>query len=339
MTDKVREMAPVILEAVKKANNILLHCHPSPDPDSVGSALAMMHVLRGMGKAVTLISGDSERPIACAFLPGFDQIQEKSYFDIDINEFDLFIIQDSASEDMISKLQKVVLPENLNTIVIDHHLSNRGFGKINLVDSAYVAVCELLYDMYSAWEIEISNEVARCLLLGIYTDSGGFKYPPTNKYTFRMVASLVNINPDYSQDIFEFENNNSPERLLAIGLALTHIKTYFGGRVAISVVSYQDYQKNGISKKDTEKLDIANQLKSVVGWDLAVSLGESEKEVVGIGLRTRNVDEFDLTKLALALNGGGHKAAAGAVIEKSLDEAIKMVLEAIQKVYPKLGKP
>ena len=89
MTDTIKKYAPIIHSEVQKAKHILLHCHPSPDPDSVGSVLAMKLALEQLGKKVTLIKGDSEIPKAFAF-PSDETITQKSYPEVDLKDFDLF---------------------------------------------------------------------------------------------------------------------------------------------------------------------------------------------------------------------------------------------------------
>ena len=96
MSDKVKQIAPVIWDEIRKANNILLHLHRGPDPDSVGSALAMMHLLQNLKKNPIVIAGDTELSQSFSVLPGFDQIVRKNYREIDSTKFDLFIISDES---------------------------------------------------------------------------------------------------------------------------------------------------------------------------------------------------------------------------------------------------
>src|SRR3989344_9571766 len=97
ISEEVKKAAPLIFNEIKKANSILLHCHPSPDPDSVGSVLAMKFALESLGKKVTVIQGDSEIPQAFMHFPGAGDIVQKSFDEMDLKEFDLFIILDSGS--------------------------------------------------------------------------------------------------------------------------------------------------------------------------------------------------------------------------------------------------
>lgn len=339
MTQKVKEIAPVIWEAIQKSNNILLHFHPSPDPDVVGSSLALYQVLEGLGKKVTVIKGDSELPSWVKELPCSDKILGKSYEEINPQEFDLFIINDSSTPDMVSQRGEVKFPESMTTVVIDHHASNKDFGMINLVDDSYIANCEIIYNLLKEWGVEISEGVATCLMLGLYTDSGGFKYPKTDDQSFLAASELAKIAPNYFRTILNFENSNDPQRIKFLGLALNSIKLYFNGRVAIAEVSYEDLKRANLEEKDSAKSGLGNYLISVVGWDLGIAFLETEKGKVGLSFRTRNSGEFDLTKIALEFGGGGHKGAAGATIKKSFDEAKKELLEKLSQVYPGLGQP
>lgn len=339
MTDKVKTLAPAIWKEIQKAKKILLHCHPSPDGDSIGSALACKHALEGIGKQVTIIAGDSELPKNLSFLPGFSQIEPKGYLDIDPKQFDLFLILDSSAPNQITKKGGVIFPDSLMTIAIDHHTSNTPFAKINLVDPTYPAVTQLLYDLFKSWEITITPAIAICLFTGIYTDTG-FRYDRTTWETFAAAAELTKIYPEFTRTVFQIENNESPQQLAFLALSLSHIEHYFSGKVAISAVTYEEMAANNIERKHTEKSDIANLLKSVIGWEIGIRFTEVSPGVVTISFRTRDPRKWDLAKIAVATGfGGGHPAAAGANITKPFNEAKKLLLDTITKTYPELGKP
>src|SRR3989344_3353977 len=122
--------ASQIFDEIKKASSILLHCHPSPDPDSVGSALAMKFALEQLGKKATVIKGDSEIPQAFMHFPGAKEIIAENFFEVDLKEFNLFIILDSAAPEQISRFKPIKFPLPIRTIVIDHHRTNPGYADI-----------------------------------------------------------------------------------------------------------------------------------------------------------------------------------------------------------------
>jgi phosphoesterase RecJ-like protein len=341
MTRKVKILAPKIWEKIQKCQKALMHLPPSPDGDAVGAVLAMMHLLKGIDKEVTVIGGDSSLPQLFGCLPGFDQIISKNYFQVDPKEFDLFLLLDTSSLNQVSKIAEVIFPEELDTVVIDHHdTTSSDFGKINLVEASASSTCEILYELMKEWPIKITPQMAICLFAGIYIDTGGFKYSKTGPGTFITASKLVKIYPGFSEEIFKIENSNQPQKLQFIGLALSSIEKYFLGKVAIAVVPFEELKKRGIEKRHTEKMEISNMIKSVVGWETGVSFIEVEPGVVNLSLRTRDPLRFNVGRITLATGfGGGHASAAGATLKMPFTKAKKFLLETIKKVYPELGEP
>lgn len=338
MTEENKKLIPLIWDEIGKANSILLHCHPDPDPDSIGTSLAFMHMLQGQGKKVTLIKGDSDLPRSLSHLPGYDHILLQNYFEIDLSRFDLFIILDSGSKTQISKKGDIVFPENLKTIVLDHHASNDGYGSINLIDASYPATAQIVFDLFQTWKIKITPQIAECLMLGIYSDTGGFKYSGTTSHTFDAASQLASIYPQYTKSIYLFENNLEPQHITFISLALAHIENYFENKVRIAAISYAVLKDHSIEKRHADKMELANTLKAVVGTEIGISFIETEPNIISVSMRSRNPDKYDVSKIAVATKvGGGHRAAAGARVAMPFEEAKTFLLETIQQVYPELG--
>jgi len=321
--NKAREF----MDLITNSQRVLLHLHPKPDPDSIGSALATYHALRSMGKEVTVIKGDSELPEILSFLPGYDAIVKKNFFEIDLNDFDLFIIQDSGSLEMISQKGKIVFPSHLRTLVIDHHVTNTKFAETNLVDASYAATSEYLFDLFGEWGIVVDESIAQCLYIGIYGDTGGFRHSNTTPHTMEVIARLVETYPKFTKLTHLIENNNPPEKIYFDALALTNVETFFDNSVAISSVSYAELQEKGISADQIGNNIVANLLISVAQWKIGISLIEKFPNQVAISFRSKN--EIDVSLFAKALGGGGHKPAAGAYLNCSLEEAKKKVLSVI----------
>ena len=340
MTEQIKELAPEILEAIQKSNKILLHCHPHPDPDSVGSVLAMSVVLKKIGKAVTPIIGDTEYPQTLMDFPNRQWIQPKNYTQVDLNEFDLFLILDSSSPSQITQLEEVTFPDTLNTIVIDHHATNTKYGKTNLVEPNYSSTSQILYELFKFWGVEINSDIAVCLFIGIFADTGGFKYLNSTPEVLQIASELVKINPNYHKLIFNLENNKKPIEIEMTGLALSSIEKYFSNKVVLSVIPYEEIRKRNLSKSDAMEGMVASLLKTVVGWNLTASLVEAEPNVVTVSLRTRDENKFHVSKIAKSVGekGGGHKGAAGTTIKEPLAKAKATLLNAIEQTFPELGK-
>lgn len=266
-TDQIKEIGPKIFEAIQKSNKILLHCHPYPDPDSIGSVLAVTAVLKKIGKDVTPIIGDTEYPQSLVGLPNRDWIQPKNYTQINPGQFDLFLILDSSSSSQVTQLADVTFPKTMNTIVIDHHVTNTKFSKLNLVEPNYSSTSQILYELFKLWGVEIDSDVAICLFMGIFADTGGFKYLSSTPEVFQIVSELTKINPNYHKLIFDLENNKKPIEVEMIGLALSSIEKHFSDQVVLSVIPYEEIKKRNLSKNDAMEGLVADQLRAVSGWN------------------------------------------------------------------------
>lgn len=328
----VRDKAPLILAEIKKAKSVLLHCHPSPDPDSVGSALAMKFVVEQLGIKATVIKGDSEIPQAFMHLPGANEIVMKSWWEIDQSQFDLFIIVDS-SVNGVSRIKSPVIPASMKMINIDHHKTNEGFGLINLTDPNYPACAQLLFDLFHEMGVKITPDIAANLFMGIYTDTGGFRYEATTSATFEVAAQLVKIVPEFPKIISQMENSSTLADLQFHGLALSSIETVFNGKVALSVVPFSAIEKNMIPDVSVSAGAVSSSLRRAGEFEIVGALLEPRLGKIKMSFRTRDADIYDVSKLAVALGGGGHKAAAGVAMDATLEEAKQKVVEKMKELY------
>jgi phosphoesterase RecJ-like protein len=266
-------------------------------------------------------------------LPGKELVVDQSVSEINLNRFDVFFMLDSSTLDRVSAAS-LDLPATLKTVNIDHHITNPKFGQINLVPDGYPATAQILFELFNQLSLVITPEAAANLFMGIYTDTGGFRYRGTNSDTFAAAAALVKIYPDFPSLMFALMNNNEPEVLLYEKLLLDSLAVV--GRVAIVGADYQRLKDNGILEKHRHE-SLSNKLISVKDWQVGVTMLELAPGTIKLSFRTRDEQKFDVAKIASALGGGGHKAAAGATISSSYLEARARVIKIINEVYPELG--
>jgi phosphoesterase RecJ-like protein len=179
----------LILEEIKKAKKILVNCHWKPDADSVGSALSMYQLLAGMGKNVKIVSPNNI-PKNIKFLPLSDNIDVLNVPKVNFENYDLLILLDTPNVKYFSGGVKFSMP-SIKSIVIDHHLTNSGYGDINLIDAEASSTAEMLFRIFEDWGVEIEKNMATTLYAGIVSDSGGFLYPAATANTLKVAASLV----------------------------------------------------------------------------------------------------------------------------------------------------
>ncbi len=314
MTNELKTLAPQIWAEIEAANKILINCHYNPDQDSIGSALAMMHALEGLGKQVTVIKGDSELPSFAKYLPGAEKIVLKNYFEIKPEEFDLLIILDTASPEQLSRQGEIKFPTSLQTIAIDHHASNPRFAAINLVATDYPATAQILFDLFTEWGIKFDYNIAANLLVGLYGDTGGFRYPLVSERTFAMAANLRAQLPDYSQLLSRIDENVDPQVIKFLGAGLSRIELLFGGRVVVTVLNFSDLQKLGIDPNLTTNTSLSAMLRSIKGVEMSFLIIEREPGEINISARSKDGSGHDVAALMKHFNGGGHPLAAGAIV-------------------------
>lgn len=177
-----------ILKEIKKAKTIVILTHETPDGDAIGSSLAIKLMLEQLGKQSDVIIPEYSRMYQ--FLPKANEIKKDS----EIKKYDLAISMDCAN---LKRLAQNEYFENAKrTIVIDHHGSNNMYGDFNYVNPVSPACCEILVGMSEYFKIEITKEIGTCIMTGIITDTGGFRYMGITPDTFEYTAELIRLGVD-----------------------------------------------------------------------------------------------------------------------------------------------
>jgi len=317
-----------ILEQIKKSRSILLAFHVSPDPDCLSSVLAMNLFLKSLGKETKIISY-SKIPPKYWELPGMEVVDIEDFANQDFKKFDLFIALDMAQDWMITRSEyPKSFPKEFKIINIDHHTTNPNFGDINLV-APLSSTAELLYNLFKDWKVEITKEIADLLMLGIFADTGCFQYPMTTPETLRAAAELMEKGASIWENVvYNFRSYNFLT-LKYWGKILENIKMDISGKFVWSTISKEEREELEI--EPTEIQDAASNFAPIVeGTEFGIILNEESENLVRGSMRSR--DGFDVSKIAVALGGGGHKQAAGFTVKANLAEAEKKVLEIARKL-------
>ena len=318
-----------ILKEIEKAKKILVNCHRGPDADSVGSALALSMALKNMDKDVSVIC-PSDVPADLNFLNGADQIKRVNFSTFDFSSYDLFLVIDSSTYAMVTGLKDSDKP-SIDTIVIDHHISNERFGKINLIDAEITSTGELLYKVFEDWGISPNKEMGECLLTGIIGDTGSFQYQNVGEGTLRIAASLMDLGADKDKIIYNIYRNIDFKEVKMWGKFIESMKiedNFVWSAIPLS--TYRDFGEYPYAKEDAANLFFP----IVKGTDFGIVMVETNDGVLSVSFRSRS--GFDVSKIAQEVGGGGHKAAAGARIEGLLfDLAVDKVLTAARKYAKK----
>lgn len=298
-------------DMISKAGRILLISHQKPDGDTSGSAMAMAYMLESFGKKVTLFSED-ELAEEFHFIPKASKYVQK----IDLSEVDLAIAFDGGTYKMFGLHEKY--PELFNKkfplINIDHHVSNEMYGTLNFVIPTVASTTIMVAKIFRALKWNVSHEIATCLLMGIYTDTGGLMHSNSTAETFTEAAMLLRKNGDLRSIVKYIFKTKKINRLKLWGKVLSRaVQT--PDNIVTSFVRMSDYNATNTTQDDLT--GVVDYLNAVPNSVYSTLLTERNGGKVKGSLRTLR-DDIDLTQIAGILGGGGHKKASGFTVEGEL---------------------
>lgn len=308
--------------AIGGADRIALACHVGPDGDALGSMLGLAIAAANAGKEVAASFGSPfNMPPSLSFLPQEHLVAPKEFPE----EPELMVALDAGSAARLGELGSNAKRAR-RVIVIDHHVTNEGFGDLAVVDPAAAATGELVYRILRSLEWKITPEVAQCLHTALVTDTGRFSYANTTPETLRVAAELVEagaVPSEVSRHVYEEEPFGY---LKAVAVAMGRAVLDPELRVVHTSITDEDLEEAGIDWGDTENL--IDLLRLAVEADTAVLAKGHADGRVKVSMRSRG--DTDVGALAAAMGGGGHRLAAGFTVEDEVDAVIERVLGAIE---------
>jgi phosphoesterase RecJ-like protein len=309
---------------IQEADRILFFLHVSPDGDSIGATLGMLHALRRAGKQAVGVGVDPV-PRIYQFLPGWNTLftpwQEIS------GEWDLACFLDCGDLERVGDALPVVNKAR-RTLNVDHHTTNAVYGEFNYLDYTAAAVGEQAYLLLRQIGLPIDPQIATCLYTAIVADTGGFRYDSTTPRTHRIAAELIEAGAkpyDVASAIFE---NESVSRLALLSRALSTLQVDPSGKIAWVEVTRAMLEQTGASDQDVEGM--VNYARAVSGVEVGLIFRELADGRIRVGLRSRR--HVDVGRLAQQFGGGGHARAAGCSLPGGLEEAKRKVLAAVRAV-------
>lgn len=302
---------------------ILFHIHP--DADAIGSAFALAAFLKSQGSPSYCLCAD-EVPARLSFLT--DGLQESVSPSSLPQGFEdaRFISVDTASPSQLGELYE--LYGDRVSLMIDHHETGTPYADHLIVPGA--AACgEIVFDLIAASGKEAPSVSASLLYAAISGDTGGFRFSNVTKETHLRAAALVESGVDVAEISHKLFGVKSFPVLRAERLGFDKLHLYDKGKIGISAISFEDKQFNKL--QDEHLSTIVDIVRSVEGVEIAVVIRQIEKErLFRVSMRA-NIDA-DVAAICAKFGGGGHRRAAGATVEaKDVEEAERLVLDAIHK--------
>lgn len=291
--------------------------HGSPDGDTLGCGYALCGALQQIGKKAKAVCPD---PIPKKFNYMFREIEEQEF------EPQTIITVDVADAKLLYGMKELGEKAGL---CIDHHVSNTEYAERLLLAPEYAAACELLFELLSFMhDVKITPCIADCLYTGIATDSGCFKYSNTSPQTHVYAAELMKLGADIVPINYAMFDMKSQGRLKLEQLALSNIRYYDAGRIAVIDVTQEVIDSiKGIDSEDIGAL--AAMPRQIEGVDIGICIKEKKPGLFKASLRSS--ENADVAAIAQNFGGGGHARAAGCAFECSLEEAEKQLVWACAK--------
>ena len=311
-----------VIERIREGERFLVLGHIRPDGDDISSVASLVMILRKADKTAEGCIADGRSPFLerldrARIIKGVDALRDYAYDTaITVDASELVRIGDAAE----------LLEGRPPDITLDHHKSNRGFGKINVCDPAYAPTAMIVYELGERL-VDFDPDLAEMLLLGIATDTGFFRYASVDERVFAYAALLVREGANIgriTEAVLEHRTLNEIHLTTAM---LDTLKLSADGRLATAYVTAEMIEGAGCTDDDTSGL--IGEIRSIAGVEVAVMFIESPEGSVHISLRSKQA--VDVSEIALQFNGGGHARAAGcSCTDVELEDLMKAVTAAAE---------
>lgn len=321
------DFAPAV-RLINAADKILLAGHISPDGDTVGSTLALCHILRRMGKQPQVVFQD-DIPQYLRFLPGIEDIVKPS--DVTVKP-DLLVLVDCATLNRTGDGWFEGYLGSAPLLILDHHAMRDDIPATTLIDPRLAATAEMVYWLGEALGVELDLDIARCIYAAINTDTGGFRFTNTRVHTFEIAAKLRAIGVSLEEMRVQLFESRTLPNLQMMGAAMVNMRQSADKKLVWTAMDRELKQRYGAKPGDTDS--IAGQTMMVEDVKVGVFFDEREdaegRPVVKISFRGRN--GYNVGALAAEFGGGGHLAASGCTLSGYLADIQPQILAAAERL-------
>lgn len=328
-----------IVEEIKKASNIIITAHKSPDGDSIGSSLGLYHFIQKLGKNVTICHPDPS-PDYLLWLEDVDKILNMSYDNFAIealfNEADLVFCLDYNATNRVGEGMQVLLESSsAKKVMVDHHLDPQDFAFITLSETSVCSTSQLIIEIIeqSGNGNLLDEKIGTPLYLGVLTDTGSFRFPSVQPRTHELIAKLLTAGVKHYLVHENLNDTNSVGRLRLQGYAMSEkLEVLEDYHVALISMNEEELDRFDYKKGDTEGL--VNIALSIKGMKAAMFFSEKEG-MIKISFRSKGSENPVNVLASEHFSGGGHANASGGMSELTMEETLAKVKLLIPKFFPK----
>lgn len=305
---------------LKKEDHFLLTCHVDPDPDCIGSMLALDWAIRSMGKQSLPVSPDPLLP-QWQFFPWQDRVRAPQQVDTD--DWEILVVVDCEAN---RTGPMAVWAKSARLVInIDHHVTNPKQADVMLLNTDAAATAELVYDLIGELGLNLTPPVATLLYAALMADTGAFRFSNTNARVLRLAANLVEKGATPDVIAREIYDTRSWAYVQLLRRVLATLELGCNGQAAWATLSALDMAAAGVQKDESEGMIQFPRM--IQGVEVAMLFREIGPQEVRVSFRSRAW--VDVSRLAQEFGGGGHARAAGCTISLPLASARQMVIERV----------
>jgi phosphoesterase RecJ-like protein len=308
-----------VVEELRGADCLLLTTHENPDGDALGSLLSMHWILLELGKDSVMYMSPDEFPLPYEYRDmTFDGLLGAPPEDMDRRTV---VFLDCGNIDRVPAdfLQRA----GVHILNIDHHHDNTRFGTVNLVVPEASCTAEIVFGLAHELGAKLTPRIAEAMYVGLVTDTGRFMYENTTAAAHRMAADLIEAGADTHLAYRRLFEDLPFRRLQLLTRALQSVARYDDGAITMASLTRRDFEETGALETDSE--GVVDHMRAVESTKVAVLARElvSDERRGWRKVSLRATDgSVDVSAIARSLGGGGHRQAAGASTELSLDELV-----------------
>jgi phosphoesterase RecJ-like protein len=315
-----------VVEELRAADKLLLTTHENPDGDALGSLLGMHLILQQLGKDSAMYMAPDEFPLPHEYRwMNFEGILGASPEDIGDR---LVVFLDCGNIDRMPV--DFLRSEGTQIVNIDHHHDNTRFGTVNLVAVGASSTAEIVFGIAREIGAELTPPIADALYVGLVTDTGRFQYENTSAAAHRMASDLIEVGVSPHQVHRRLFEELPYQRLLLLSRALQSVARYDDGAITLASLTCRDFSETEALETDSE--GIVDHLRAVEGTAVAVlvreQLCDDRKGWRKASLRATD-HRVDVSRIARALGGGGHRQAAGFSTQLELEDLVATLREHV----------
>jgi phosphoesterase RecJ-like protein len=306
-----------IINQIKTAQHILLASHSDPDGDAVSSLLALGLAVKHLDKKITLYNS-SPIPAVYRFLPSVDCIVRHLN---KTDNYDVALVLDCGDLSRVGRAGSTISQISV-VINIDHHISNTGFGDLQLIDANACSTAEIVYRLITALNIPLNKEMAISIYTGILTDTGSFRFSNTSQAAFAISHEMTKLGVEPYRVAQQVFGTYSLERIKLLNLALDSLEISENGKLSIMTVTSAMFEYTETQPEDVDGM--INYARRIQDVKIAALIQEQRNGESRSGnqrrfhVSLRSDGSVDVAAIAGEFGGGGHASAAGFQVETSL---------------------